>query len=116
MRELTKEVVFNEDTLIDFGLELSYHRYIIDQVRENNSRSIENAGFALATDWWDTCGETIEQKYKVLIEAIRATGNKRAVKKWEEKLVGRPDTPISIDSEMSVMDEVSLESPELWMA
>ena len=96
--------------MIDFGLELGYHRYIIDQVDENNPRSIENAGFTLATDWWDTCGKTIEQKYKVLTEAIRATGNERAVKKWEEKLIGRPTNPISFDSEMSV--DIESESPE----
>ena len=75
LRELTKEVIVNEGNLIDFGLELGYQRYIIDQVRVNNSRSIENAGF-----------ETIEQKCKVLLEAIRATGNELAVEKWEEKL------------------------------
>ena len=100
MREITKEVIFNEGTLIDFGLELGYPRYIIDQMRENNSKSIENAGFALTTDWWDTCGETIQQKYEILIKAIRATHNELAVrkwelavKKWEEKLFGRAATP-----------------------
>ena len=69
LRDITKMLVVIEDDLIDFGLLLGFERYEIKQIYTNNPRSVENAAWELACDWWNKDRKVKSQKIQFLREA-----------------------------------------------
>ena len=75
LRTITRETITNQLELMDFGYELGCPLSLMKQKLHDHPRSIETAPYMLAFEWWESLQIPRDQKYRVLLEAVRSTGN-----------------------------------------
>ena len=68
---------------MDFGLQLGCLPSMMQKKLHNHPRNIEMASFILATEWWDSCGKSREEKYEVVLDAVYSMGKKCTAKMLE---------------------------------
>ena len=76
LRSITREAITNGMELIDFGLQLGCPPSIAPQKLHDHPRSLEMASYMLAAEWWDSSGNSREEKYGVLLDTVRSMGKK----------------------------------------
>ena len=93
LRTITRETITNQLELIDFGDELGCPLSLMKQKLHDHPRSIETASYMLAFEWWESLQVPRHQKYRVLLEAVRSTGNLTTADMLEglleERMLGR---------------------------
>ena len=76
LSSITREIITNDDDLMDFGLELGCPLSLIQQKRTDYARNIEMASFMLAVEWWFSCTGSRANKYKSLLKTVRFMGKR----------------------------------------
>ena len=81
LRSVTRETITSDLELIDFGLQLDLPPSMVKQKLCDYPRSIETASYMVVSEWWDACGSSREEKYRVLLDAVHSMGKKCTAKK-----------------------------------
>ena len=78
---------------MDFGFELGCPPSLIKQKLHDHPRSIETASCMLVLEWWESLQIPRDQKYSVLLDAVRSTGKLTTAvqlqRLLEERMLGR---------------------------
>ena len=74
---------------MDFGFELGCPPSLIKQKLHDHPRSIETASYMLAFEWWESFQIPRDQKYSVLLDAVRSTGKLTTAARMERLLEER---------------------------
>ena len=61
LRSITRDVITNDLELIDFGFQLDLPPSMVKQKLSDYPRSIETASYMVASEWWDTSGNSREE-------------------------------------------------------
>ena len=72
--------------LVDFGLHLGYTFDQIKQKRTNHPHNIENAALEVATEWWDTCSKSYNEKSQIILDGMEKIGKPNLVNMVREKM------------------------------
>ena len=83
LRSITRDTITNEDELTDFGLELGCPLSLIEQKRSDYPRSIAMASFKMVVEWWDSSGNSREEKCGLLLDTVRSMGKKCTAQRLE---------------------------------
>ena len=74
LRSLTRDIITSDLELIDFGLQLDLPPSMVKQKLRDYPRSIEMASYMVASEWWDSCSNSREERYGVLLDTVRSMG------------------------------------------
>ena len=85
LRSITRDTITNDLELIDFGLQLELPPSIVKQKLQDYPRSIETASYMVASEWWDSSGNSRDEKYESLRGAVHSMG-KKCTAKWLESV------------------------------
>ena len=102
LRSITRETITNSVELIDFGLQLGCPPSMAPQKLHDHPRSLEMASYMLAAEWWDSSGNSREEKYGVLLDTVRSMGKKFTAERLDKLVLekglahqSREHTPIT---------------------
>ena len=76
LRSITKETITSDLDLIELGLELGLPHTMMKQKLHDYPRSIETASYMLAAEWWDSSGNSSQEKCRALFNAVHSMGKK----------------------------------------
>ena len=86
LRSITRETITSDLELIDSGLQLDLSPSMVKQKLCDYPRSIETASYMVASDWWDSSGNSREEKCSILFDVVRSMGKNNTADRLESML------------------------------
>ena len=92
---------------------------MVKQKLRDYPRSIETASYMLVSEWWDSSGNTREEKYRMLLDAVHSMGKKCTAKKLgnivQEKGLAQtaPTFPSTGSRHLEVINQAFIEANPL---
>ena len=74
LKSITKDLISDYHDAINFGLQLGLPISSINQKIRDYPRDIEMASYMVALDWWNSSGNSREDKFRSLIESVKSMG------------------------------------------
>ena len=89
---------------MDFGLELGCPLSLIQQKCSDYPRSIEMASFKMVVEWWDSWGNTREENYRKVFDALRSINKKCSAQMLENVVL---ENNLGLRNSNPVLDRTS---------
>ena len=104
LRSITRDTITNELELIDLGLQLDLPPSMVKQKLHDYPRSIETASYMVASEWWDSCSSSREEKYGLLLDTVHSMGKNNTAQCLENVIL---EKNLGIRNSNHTLDRIS---------
>ena len=77
---------------------------MVKQKIHDYPRSIETASYMVASEWWESCGNSREEKYGLLLDTVRSMGKKCTAQRLENVV---QESNIGLRNSNRILDRIS---------